>query len=655
MATLTYEPLDELRREIRLAKLFPKETTPEICLSLSKASLNDDLEFTALSYTWGDANDTLPITIDGCPFQATRNLVAVLRRLQEDDKTVTLWIDAICIQQSNNAEKSWQIQLMKDIYEKATTTVVWLGEDPESAEVMRAFSHMFQKGMLWDYRLLDRPEVVQWLQSPQGPLGGRIGGPEQVALKKLLNLDYWFRVWCLQEFLVSQQIVVTCGSYKVPSDDFHRFTLTFLKAFSGQLYDAASRQDLLTIANNNPVGSPGNVAGLGHGATRMFQQRERYRSSKSGMSEQPLLDLLILAFSHDATDSSLHSTDPRDRVFGLLNLASDANELGIRPNYDKSCEDVFLETWAAILAKGQAALLVYPQYGRPYTASPIDTSSHGSLYPEFGRPRPRPKSPTGSELPSWVPDWRVTRDPSPANANIDKPFTVCGSKTTTQWVPCSNIRAIALRGVEVGMVGKVGTTLVPMGDYLQQGFKPANTFFTEIALFIQESCAAHPDTPIYPDLEAAASLWRIPVGDQEAISPTSSHWQRATIVSRERFVSMLEVIKAFDSGIQLRAPTSALQVSMTVLQNMGKFDLYLASVMMNAGRKPFLSAGGHVGLGPAAMDSGDIIVIFYGAHVPFVLRPKGQEFQLLGEAYVHGIMDGEFMRVDREDKTFHLC
>lgn len=123
--------------------------------------MNDDLEFAALSYTWGDANDTLLITIGGCSFQATRNLIAALHRLQEDQKTVTLWIDAICIQQSNNDEKSWQIQLMKDIYEKATTTVVWLGEDPESAEVMRAFSHMSQKGMSWDHKLLDRPEVVQ--------------------------------------------------------------------------------------------------------------------------------------------------------------------------------------------------------------------------------------------------------------------------------------------------------------------------------------------------------------------------------------------------------------------------------------------------------------------------------------------------------------
>lgn len=521
---------------------------------------------------------------------------------------------------------------------------------------MRAFFLMSQKGMSWDHTLADRPEVIQMLQSPQGPVGGRLGGPAQVALKKLLSLDYWSRVWCLQEFLVSRQIMVACGSYRVPLDDFHRFVLTFLKAFSRQIYDAVSRQDLLTIMNTNPAVSSGHIAGLGHGATRMFHQRDRYRSPQSGISGQPLLDLLILAFMHDVTDTSLRSTDPRDRVFGLLNLASDADELGIRPNYDKSCEDVFLETWAAILAKGQAALLVYPQYGRPFTDSPMNPDSPGSLYPlGSGLPRPRPSSATGSELPSWVPDWRVTRDRSPANANIDRPFAACGSKTTTQWVPCSNIRTVALKGVEAGTVGKVGTTLGPMGDYMQQGFKPAWTFFTEITLFIQESFSAHPDNHVYPIGEIGASLWRIPVGDQEAISVTSSQWRRATIVSGERYVSLLAVMKASESSMQSGAPTSALQLSTIMLQNMGKFDIYLATVMRNAGRKPFLSVDGYVGLGPAAMDSGDIIAIFYGANVPFVLRPKGQEFQLLGEAYVDGIMDGEFMQVDKEDKIFHLC
>ncbi|RMJ04946.1 hypothetical protein CDV36_014380 [Fusarium kuroshium] len=654
MAAHFYEPLDELRREVRLAKLLPKGTGPEICISLTKALLNDDLEFTALSYTWGDADDTLPITVNGCPFQATRNLVAALRQLQEDDKTVTLWIDAICIQQSNNAEKSWQIQLMKDIFEKATTTMVWLGEDPESAAIMQAFSRISQRGLSWDSNIWDTSDAVEWLQSSPELLGSPLGGPVQAAINKLLNLDYWFRVWCLQEFLVSRDITVACGNNRVSLSDFNKFATTFLQLFWRHHRDALSRQDLLTIMTNNPTAPPGSLAPEVNGATRMCLQREKYRSSSAGTPGQPLVELLTLAFSHKMADDTLHSTDPRDRVFGLLNIASDTKELGIRPNYDKSCEEVFLETWAAILAKGQAALLVYPQYGR-YTGSTIDPQSPGSLGTENDRLSPRPETQTGLELPSWVPDWRIPRSVSPGRLHINRPFTACSSKTTTQWVTSNDIRTIALRGVEFDAIGKVGTILAPVKSIPEQGFKPVSTFLTEIELFVRESCSVHPNTPIYPASEAAASLYRIPIGDSETISPTGPELQRATIISAERLEATLTVIKAYDDVAQSRIPEKITQFSMTLLQSMGKFDIYVSSVMMHAGWKPFLSAGGYVGLGPGAMDSGDVIAIFYGAHVPFVLRPKGQEFQLLGEAYVHGIMDGEFMQIDREDKTFYLC
>ncbi|RSL69905.1 hypothetical protein CEP53_002024 [Fusarium sp. AF-6] len=213
-------------------------------------------------------------------------------------------------------------------------------------------------------------------------------------------------------------------------------------------------------------------------------------------------------------DDTLHSTDPRDRVFGLLNIASDTKELGIHPNYDKSCEGVFLETWAAILAKSQAALLIYPQYGR-YAAFTIDPQSPGSPQGRRG--------------------WR-------------------------HW---------------------------------------------------KESSSAHLDAPVYPAPEAAASLYRIPIGDREKISSTNPELQRATIISAERLEATLVVIKAYDDIAQSRIPEQTTQFSMTLLQSTGKFDIYLSTVMTHAGWKPFLSAGGYVGLGPGAMDSGDVIAIFF--------------------------------------------
>ena len=51
-----------------------------------------------------------------------------------------------------------------------------------------------------------------------------------------------------------------------------------------------------------------------------------------------------------------------------------------------------------------------------------------------------------------------------------------------------------------------------------------------------------------------------------------------------------------------------------------------------------------------------MIVIIYGAVVPFVFRDLGNgRYQFVGEAYVHGIMDGEFVETAPQTETFILC
>jgi hypothetical protein len=73
-------------------------------------------------------------------------------------------------------------------------------------------------------------------------------------------------------------------------------------------------------------------------------------------------------------------------------------------------------------------------------------------------------------------------------------------------------------------------------------------------------------------------------------------------------------------------------------------------------RKPFIPSEGYVRLVPAHSRPGDIVCIIFGADVPFVLRDVGEgEYQLIGEAYVFGIMDGEFVKGDSREEIFCLC
>jgi hypothetical protein len=81
------------------------------------------------------------ITMDGQNMEVTRNLYQALLHLRDDPKedragdTRVLWVDAICIDQKNNAEKGEQIRSMARIYKQATRVLMWLGESDEKVDL----------------------------------------------------------------------------------------------------------------------------------------------------------------------------------------------------------------------------------------------------------------------------------------------------------------------------------------------------------------------------------------------------------------------------------------------------------------------------------------------------------------------------------------
>jgi hypothetical protein len=61
-------------------------------------------------------------------------------------------------------------------------------------------------------------------------------------------------------------------------------------------------------------------------------------------------------------------------------------------------------------------------------------------------------------------------------------------------------------------------------------------------------------------------------------------------------------------------------------------------------RRVLVTKTGYIGVGPKLTRAGDHVVVLYGGRTPFVLRPHQNEYRLVGECYVHGVMDGEAMR-----------
>ena len=92
--------------------------------------------YEALSYVWGSASNPQSIRIDGHHFPVTANLHAALLCLRDAYLERLIWVDAICINQGDDAEKATQVQLMARIYAQARNVIVWLG--PATPETSRA-------------------------------------------------------------------------------------------------------------------------------------------------------------------------------------------------------------------------------------------------------------------------------------------------------------------------------------------------------------------------------------------------------------------------------------------------------------------------------------------------------------------------------------
>lgn len=76
------------------------------------------VDYTALSYMWGDPKQTACVLIDNYPMEITRNLCAFLSEMQSQRRCEWFWIDALCINQTDDEEKSHQVQMMGEIYQR---------------------------------------------------------------------------------------------------------------------------------------------------------------------------------------------------------------------------------------------------------------------------------------------------------------------------------------------------------------------------------------------------------------------------------------------------------------------------------------------------------------------------------------------------------
>ena len=206
MRTQLYSPLQQARKEIRFLRILPGSWEDEIQCTLEVASLQDDPQYYALSYVWGDRNDPRQIVVNGNARDVTRNLESALQHLRSletnliDLAKVPIWVDALCINQEDLGERNQQVSIMDEIYSKTARVIIWLGEGDEVSDyVFQSMNSLDFCQWLKDYsdQTLDSdPEIARQDSNFIRAVTTFLSFPD------LLKSPWWTRVWIVQEFVL---------------------------------------------------------------------------------------------------------------------------------------------------------------------------------------------------------------------------------------------------------------------------------------------------------------------------------------------------------------------------------------------------------------------------------------------------------------------
>ncbi|ORY01567.1 heterokaryon incompatibility protein-domain-containing protein [Clohesyomyces aquaticus] len=120
-------PLDAKTNCIRVLILQKGTGNMPIICDMSVVSLDADPYYEVLSYVWGDPKEIRSMAVRGVAFNATVNLFDFLHCLRLPNEDRFVWADAICIDQLNDVEKSYQIGLMTKVYRQAKEAHIWFG------------------------------------------------------------------------------------------------------------------------------------------------------------------------------------------------------------------------------------------------------------------------------------------------------------------------------------------------------------------------------------------------------------------------------------------------------------------------------------------------------------------------------------------------
>ncbi len=570
VATL-YNDLETDIAEVRVMKLFPGKWEDPIKLDLMTISLQDDHPpFEALSYVWEAETGNCDITVSGTPRQITTNLFLALRRLRKTHAPRLLWADAICIDQTNEAEKSHQVGHMGEIYRSCERVYLWLGdyintppcgppdtktiedgidalwfksnelsEKDELDEGYRALKIIYELAAnkhVWDYSFFTK--VDNGIMSPH-----HINHEYLESFSRLMSSQWWNRLWVVQETILPNEAITLYGSIATPWDIWTDAGDAYIEHANGCC------RDILGELDDEDV----NVL-------QKFR-REVVRLNKSRPRSQytERFHQILWRFRNRV------ATDPRDMVYGLLGVAGYQE---IVPDYSLTKEQVFRQVTISSLEKD------------------------GNLNILMGQREQEP------EIPSWIYDWS---HPTDEFAWQDEHIRLIieyyhASLDTVPRFRTEGERSLLIDGLYVDRIVSVGPTCDAAFDVDVQTkiIREWHDMCTKIYCPDRNTVKNYPNGSEYRN-----AFWRTLTGD------ITIRKQSQPFVNGRTLPDGDEIFKAWWKVICSKSRAQIYSIPKNLLFNM----LVNTSVF---GRRFFLTEKGYMGLGGNVREKDEVWVFFGG-------------------------------------------
>ncbi|KAK8017905.1 hypothetical protein PG991_007095 [Apiospora marii] len=650
--------------------------------------------YEALSYHWGPGPADRPIyfaapqkvpkldfldavqlmenvddAIKGTRFYIRPNLDKALRSLRDKTHVTVLWVDAVCINQSDELfEKPAQIAKMKHIYRKALNVCIWLGDGKGDANGDR--SEDFYAAMDFVQKIVDDLKNFEFYLSER--LTNRWSD-----LLDLMRCSWFSRRWVIQELALAREATVHCGTHFIAWADFADAIGLF--AYNSDRIRALFRQsDNDKIYRNykylndlQPLGAKILVEAI----------TNTFRKSVDGDVFEPVFSLEALVC--DLTP--FESGDPRDSIFALLNIARESmlptgqrvDTVGPpKPNYGRNILEVYTDflEWVVLSTgsldvicrqwatperkteggrKNPTALVTLPSWIQTIQKSPWGTQEQGfngrvngdSFVGKAGRSC---YNACHGKAPSVRFGIRWRQPIEPLQSRVSSAPTTFGADSQVSGTPTKNhfpvgrstpAHRLHVKGIVIDVLHWVCGP-VSMGVITRECLEKGGWNFE------QEPAEKVPER-----------LWRTMVADRDADGKNTPPWYHRAAL---HCMALADNNGHIGTSDLLEQGASHPKLPEILIE-------YLKRVQAVTWNRKFIEgapvgrpgSGGSLeplfGLGPPETQVGDRIGILFGCSVPCILRPRKDFYEFIGEAYVYGRMDGEAINMlsaaELADKT----